>query len=189
MTEKMRKITAFIFLTMNGYYKGLNEDISWHMHGDEGNEFSENQLQADNILLFGRRTYEMMMSFWQTKMAYDSYPKVAGRMNNSEKVVLSNSLLEAEWQNTKILSGNAIEQIRKLKNTVGKNITILGSGTIINQLTDAGLIDEYEFLIDPVAIGNGTALFENISTKIELSLIDNKIFKKSGAVLLVYRRK
>lgn len=185
----MRKITAFIFLTMNGYYKGLNEDISWHIHGEEGNEYSENQLKADNILLFGRKTYEMMMSFWPTKMAYDSFPKVSERMNNSEKVVLSDSLTDADWQNTTILRGNAIEQIFELKNTSGKNITILGSGTIINQLTEAGIIDEYEFLIDPVAIGNGTPLFENISTKIELTLIDSKIFKKSNAVLLKYRRK
>jgi dihydrofolate reductase len=185
----MRKITAFMFLTINGHYKGLNEDISWHIHGEEGNKFSENQLKADNILLFGRITYEMMMGFWPTKMAYDSYPKVAERMNNSEKIVLSNSLTEAEWQNTIILSGNTIEQIRELKYTTGKNITILGSGTIINQFTEAGLIDEYEFLIDPIAIGKGTPLFDNISGKLELNLLESRIFKKSGSVLLTYARK
>ncbi|HEY1060608.1 MAG TPA: dihydrofolate reductase family protein [Daejeonella sp.] len=185
----MRKITAFMFLTINGRFKGPNEDISWHIHGEEGNEFSEDQLKADNILLFGRKTYEMMMSFWPTKMAYDSYPNVAERMNKSEKIVLSNSLRDADWQNTTILSGNTIEQIRELKNTSGKNITILGSGTIINQLTDAGLIDQYEFLIDPIAIGIGTPLFNNISSKLELALIESKLFKKSGAVLLIYARK
>jgi len=178
-----------MFLTINGHYKGLNEDISWHIHGAEGNEFSENQLKAENILLFGRKTYEMMMSFWPTKMAYDSFPKVAERMNNSEKIVLTNSLTTADWQNTRILRGNTIEQIRELKNTSGKNITILGSGTIVNQLTDAGLIDEYELLIDPVAIGNGTPLLDNISGKLELKLLESRIFKKSGAVLLRYGRK
>ncbi|MFA6946444.1 MAG: hypothetical protein WC220_11145 [Pedobacter sp.] len=66
----MRKITAFIFLTINSCYKGLNEDISWHIHGEEGNEFSENQLKADNILLFGRKTYEMMISFWPANRLY-----------------------------------------------------------------------------------------------------------------------
>lgn len=176
-------------MTINGYFKGLNDDISWHIHGEEGNEFSENQLEADNILLFGRKTYEMMSSFWPTKMAYDNFPKVAERMNNSEKIVLTNSLTKADWQNTTILTGNTVDQIRQLKDTPGKNITILGSGTIITQLTDAGLIDEYEFLIDPIAIGKGTSIFENINTKLDLTLIDSKIFKKSGAVLLTYRRK
>lgn len=185
----MRKITSFNFLTVNGCFKGLNDDISWHVHNEEANKFSEKQLEADNILLFGRRTYDMMSGFWPTKMAYDSFPKVAERMNSSEKIVLSNSITKANWQNTKILTGNTIDQIRHLKSTSGKNITILGSGTVIAQLTDAGLIDEYEFLIDPLAIGEGTPLFENIKNKLELALTEVKPFQKSGIILLRYRRK
>lgn len=185
----MRKIISFNFLTVNGYFKGLNDDTSWHLHNEEANEFSEKQLEADNILLFGRKTYDMMSGFWPTKMAYDSIPKVAERMNSSEKIVLSNSLTNASWQNTKVLTGNTIDQIRYLKSTPGKNITILGSGTVITQLTDAGLIDEYEFLIDPLAIGEGTPLFGNIKNKLELTLIEVKPFQKSGMILLKYGRK
>lgn len=185
----MRTISAFNFLTLNGYYKGANHDISWHQHGDEGREYSEKQLESNNILLFGRKTYEIMNSFWPTKMAYDMYPKIAEKMNNAEKIVLSNSQTNALWNNTKILSGNAIDQIRQLKNTPGKNITILGSGSVITQLSENALIDEYEFWIDPLAIGTGTSVFENIKVKIELTIKDCILFPKSGAVLLKYSRK
>jgi dihydrofolate reductase len=184
----MRKITAFCFLTINGYFKGLNDDISWHLHGEEGNAFSEQQLQADNILLFGRKTYEMMYSFWLSKMAFDAFPKVAEGMNQSEKIVLSNSLTNTNWKNTSIISGHAMDQIGQLKSTSGKNITILGSGTVVTQLTDAGLIDEYQLMIDPLAIGKGTPLFENIHHQLDLTLIDHQLFQKSGTVLLTYKR-
>jgi len=184
----MRKITAFVFMTLDGYFKGLHDDISWHIHGEEGNEYSENQLEADNILLFGRKTYEMMRGFWPTQMAYDNFPIVAERMNNSEKIVFSHSLKQADWQNTKIISQDAVELLRELKHSPGKNITILGSGTLVTQLTDACLIDEYEILIDPIAIGKGSSIFENITPKLHLSLVESKVFQKSGAILLTYRR-
>jgi dihydrofolate reductase len=182
----MRKITTFTFLTLNGFYKGVNEDISWHLHEDEGNDFSEKQLKTKNILLFGRKTYELMSGFWPTKMAYDSFPIVADGMNSSEKLVISNSLTKTDWNNTKILTGDWIEQLKQLKNKEGRTITILGSGTIITQLTDHRLIDEYGFLIDPIAIGKGTPIFEGIQNKLELTLLDTQIFKQSGSILLKY---
>lgn len=184
----MRKIIAFNFLTINGFYKGVNDDSSWHVHAEEGNKYSENKLSADNILVFGRKTYELMAGYWPSPMAYEGYPLVAKRMNESEKIVLSQTLNTADWHNTRILSGNTMDQIRQLKATSGKNIAILGSGSIINQLTDEHLIDEYEFLIDPLAIGQGTPLFENIKNKLELKLMNSQIFEKSGQVVLKYQR-
>ena len=184
----MRTITSFTFLTINGYYKGLNEDIRWHIHGDEGNKMSEDQLEADNILLFGRRTYEMMAGFWPTEMAYQLYPEVAAGMNRAEKIVLSNSLQTADWSPTTILSGNTIEQIRELKSLPGKNITILGSGSVLRQLSDAQLIDQYELLIDPIAIGQGTPLLQDLQHQLQLQLKDCQVFKESGSVFLTYQK-
>ncbi len=184
----MRRIKAFNFLTCNGFYKGVNEDTSWHFHGEEGNEYSEEQLKSGNILLFGRKTYEMMYSFWPTKMAAELYPFVAEKMNSSEKIVLSNSLTKAEWNNTSILNGNGIQKISELKSTKGNDFTILGSGSVITQLADAGLIDTYELMIDPFAIGNGTPFLNNIKRKLELRLSDTRIFRKSGIVLLTYQQ-
>lgn len=185
----MRTLKAFCFLTLNGYYKGPEEDTSWHIHGPEGNEYSEQQLAADNLLLFGRKTYEMMHSFWPGEMAKIHFTVVAEKMNTAEKIVISNSLHQADWNHTRILRGNLKENIQALKLSPGKDITILGSGNIVTQLTEHGLIDEYEFLIDPLAIGQGTPLFQNINDTLHLSLTEHKVFRESGAVLLKYKRK
>lgn len=185
----MSTISAFLFLTVNGFYKGLNDDISWHDHGEEGDAYSREQLESGNILLFGRKTYELMYAFWPAPMAYNAFPEVATKMNQAEKIVLSNSLTIAEWQNTSVLSGDAITQIALLKNTPGKNVTLLGSGSIAAQLAQANLIDTFQFLVDPLAIGRGVSLFENLNGRLELELINSKVFPKSGKILLIYNRK
>ncbi len=184
----MRTISAFNFVTINGFYKGNNEDISWHIHGEEGNQYSIDQLKSGNILLFGRVTYEMMYSFWPGDAAYSMFPIVAERMNAAQKLVVSNSLNAADWQNSNIISGDIISQISQLKNSPGKNITILGSGTLITTLTDAGLIDAYEFLLDPLAMGQGTSIFQNIQNTLRLELTGTRVFEKSGSLLLSYRK-
>ena len=177
-----------MFLTLNGFYKGAGDDTSWHQHGEEEAVFSEEQLQAGNILLFGKTTFGMMKSFWPTPMAAELFPIVAERMNEAEKLVISNSLKKAEWKNTKIIKGDIIKQIEKLKASAGKNITILGSGSIVTLLTNSGLIDEYQIMVDPVAIKKGSTLFSGIQSTLNLKLTHTRIFKKSGSVLLTYRK-
>jgi dihydrofolate reductase len=184
----MRKLSMYNFLTLNGFYKGANDDISWHTHGGEEAEYSEKGAQSQSILLFGRKTYEMMYSFWPTPQAYENMPVVADGMNKSQKIVVSNTLDKAEWNNTTILKGNLVEEIKKLKQQPGNDITILGSGSIITQLADAGLIDNYQIMIDPVAIGEGTSIFSGISHNLNLKLTDTRVFK-SGVVLLCYEPK
>jgi dihydrofolate reductase len=183
----MRKLTAYNFLTLNGFFQGPNGDTSWHTHGLEEAKYSEKALEQDkNILLFGRKTYEMMVSFWPTLQANELFPKVAEGMNRSEKIVFSKSSFEPEWENTQVISGDIVEKIREIKKSPGKDMTILGSGAIINLFTDHGLIDEYQFMIDPVAIPAGTPVFNNIQQKLELRLTGSQIFK-SGVVLLIYQ--
>ena len=182
----MRKLNVFNFTTLNGFFEGPNHDISWHRHGGEENKYSDDSLQAGNILLFGRRTYEMMYSFWPTPMAAEMFPETAKGMNKSEKIVFSNLLKKAEWNNTKVIGGNIVEEMKRLKKTKGKDMTILGSGSIVSLFADAGLIDNYQIMIDPVAIGNGTPIFNGIQHKLDLKLIETKIFK-SGVVLLSYK--
>ncbi len=152
----MRKLTAFLFISLDGYYKGINEDISWHIHGGDEIKFSEKSLQSRNILLFGRVTYEMMAGFWTTPEAKKTLPVVAEGMNNCEKIVFSNTLTKADWQNSRVVSGDIISEMRKLKSGSGGDMTILGSGTILTRFADAVLLDEFQILIDPVALGKGT---------------------------------
>ena len=182
----MRKLNVFNFVTLNGYFEGSNNDISWHRHGAEENKFSDDSLKAEGILLFGRRTYEMMFSFWPTPMAAEQFPETAKGMNRSEKIVFSNSMKKAEWKNTKVIDGDIVAEMKRLKKTKGLDMVILGSGSIVTQFADAGLIDEYQIMIDPVAIGNGTPIFKGIKQKLDLKLTEIKSFK-SGIVLLSYQ--
>jgi dihydrofolate reductase len=181
-------ISAFNFITLDGYYKGLDEDIGWHKHGGEEARFSEEKLQPGNTLLFGRVTYQMMSSFWPTQMAKESFPVVAEGMNKAEKIVFSRTLQKTDWQNSRIIGNDIIAEMTKLKRSAGKNFTILGSGTIVTQFAEAGLIDLYQVMIDPVAIGNGTSLFKGLKKQLDLELLNTRTFS-SGVILLEYKPK
>ena len=183
----MRKLTVFNFATMNGYFKGPGGDISWHKNDDpEKNEFGEEGLKSDSTILFGRVTYEMMASFWPTPDAIKFAPEMAEGMNKAEKIVFSRSLKKADWNNTTIIKENIVEEVRKMKQGTGRDMTILGSGSIVNQFAEAGLIDDFIFMIDPIALGDGTPLFKNIQHVLELKLTKTQTFK-SGVVVLWYQ--
>lgn len=184
----MRTITAFNFLTLNGFYKGPGDSTVWHRHGEEENRFSEDQMFKGNVLLFGRKTYELMNSYWPTAAAHEQFPVVAEQMNKAEKLVVSRSLKAVEWQNTQLLEDGLIEAIARLKATEGPDISILGSGGLVAQLSAAGLIDCYELMFDPLFIGEGTAIASGISGELHLELKNVKAFS-SGTVLLTYERK
>lgn len=127
-----------------------------------------------------------MSSFWPSRMAADTYPVVAEKMNTSTKFVVSNSLKEATWQNSSILNGDIIQEIKKLKANTVEDIIILGSGSIISLLSQSLLIDEYEFMIDPVALSEGESLFHHIESHLKLKLVEHKVFPLSGSILLKY---
>jgi len=182
----MGKLLVYNFVSANGYFKGANEDISWaHQNpSQEVSEFAAENAQGGAILLFGRKTYEMMKSYWPTPEAKKNNAGVAEAMNKAEKIVFSRTLKKADWNNTRIVSDSIEEEVKKLKQS-GKSITVLGSGTIVNQLAEAGLVDEFQVMIHPVAIGNGTAFLKDVHKKIDLALTKTRSFK-SGIVLLCY---
>ena len=177
------------FVSANGYFKGANEDISWaHQNvSQEENDFAAENAQGGAVLLFGRKTYEMMMSYWPTPDAKKNNAGVAEGMNKAEKIVFSRTLKKAEWDNTKIIADDIEKEVKKLKES-GKNITILGSGTIVNQLAEAGLIDEFQLMVHPVVIDKGTPFLKDIHRKLDLELTKSRSFK-SGIVLLCYQPK
>lgn len=181
----MRKLSVFNFITLNGYSTGPNGDISWHRHGEEEGEYSAKSLRADIILLFGRVTYEMMASYWPTPGAMKAAPMVAEGMNKAEKIVFSRTLKKADWNNTRVMRKNIVEEIRKMKQTPGKDMTLLGSGSILTRFAEEGLIDEFQIMVDPVAIGGGTLIFQTIKSKLDLKLTSARALK-SGVVLLYY---
>jgi len=182
----MRTLSAFNFITLNGFLSSIDDDISWHKHGEEENQYASESLKSGNILLFGRRTYEMMAGYWPTPMAMQNDPTVAGGMNNAEKIVFSKTLKTASWKNTKILAEGIAEKVSKLKQTTGNNLTLLGSGSIVSHFAEHGLIDEFQIMIDPVAIGEGIPIFKGIKHPLDLKLTNMRTFK-SGVVLLSYK--
>jgi dihydrofolate reductase len=141
----MRKLIVFNHVTLDGYFTSANGDMSWAHTGNDDAEF--NAFVADNAsgggkLLLGRITYELFSNYWPTPIAIKNYPIVAKGMNNMQKVVFSRTLDKAAWNNTKLLKGDIVSEVRKLKNEPGNGIAILGSGTLVSQLAPAGLIDE-----------------------------------------------
>jgi len=182
----MRKLVAFEQVTLDGYFADANSDIRWaHRGGDdaEWNAWVAENAQGGDTLLFGRITYEMMKSYWPTPAAKKDNPAVAEEMNRIRKVVFSRTLQNASWNNTTILNGDLAAEVRKLKQEPGKGITILGSGSIVSQLAQAGLIDEYEFVLNPVVLGKGRSLFEGLDKQLNLEMTRTRSFSNGNIVL------
>ena len=182
----MGRVAAFNFVTLNGYYKGLKGDINWHRHGAEENEYAAESLKSGGTLLFGRVTYELMASYWPTPIAIKNDPIVAEGMNKAEKIVFSRTLIKVGWNNTRLVKDDIEEEIKKMRQMPGRDMTLLGSGSILTQLAEQGLIDEYQIMVDPVVIGAGTPIFKGIKQKLDLKLTGTRTFK-SGVVLLCYQ--
>ena len=181
----MRRLSSFNFITLNGYYKGLHDDISWHDHTQEGREFSEENLKPRHALLFGRRTYEMMQAFWCSDQAMQQMPEITQGMHESPKYIFSRSLQKTDWANSTLVKEDLLDFVRKLKQTEGPDLTILGSGEILAQLADAGLVDRYDIMLDPVILGGGGTIFQGIRENQNLKLLSQRNFK-NGAMLLSY---
>ena len=182
----MGKLTSFTFITLNGFYKGPGEDISWHQHSNAAGKFSNEASQSYNILLFGRKTYELMAAFWPTPAAAEAYPIVAAKMNSAKKIVCSNTLKSTTWENSSIISGDIVTKLQVLKQEEERDITLLGSGSLITQLSNAGLIDSYMLMIDPLVIGKGTPVFDGLHHQLNLNLTTSRIFEEEGIVVFNY---
>jgi dihydrofolate reductase len=185
----MRKLVAFESVTLDGYFTDARNDMSWaHRPGAEDAEwkaFTAENASGESQLLFGRKTYEMMVKYWPTPEASQKDPAVAGGMNALPKVVFSRTLTSVSWGNTKVVKGNLPEEVRKLKKEPGPVMVILGSGSIVAPLASEGLIDEYQMVVTPVALGRGRTLFDGLEKKVDLKLTHSRVFK-NGNVLLHY---
>jgi dihydrofolate reductase len=143
-------------------------------------------LNSVDTILFGRITYDHMASYWPTEMAKKNDPIIAGKMNSLQKMVFSKTLQKAEWENTTLVKNDIEKNIIKLKQQPGKDIVILGSGTIVSALTQLDLIDEHRFIISPVILGGGTLQFTGNIDRKKLELTDIKKFS-TGVVMLYYQ--
>ena len=184
----MRRLLVFNSVTIDGYFTDQYGDMSWaHKQDDpEWNAFTAENAKSGGELLFGRVTYDLMASFWPTPAAAKMAPEVAEGMNNSPKVVFSRSMEKAAWNNTRVIKGDLAEEIRKLKEEPGDGLVLMGSGSIISQIALAGVIDEYQMIVNPLALGKGRTMFDGIKGKLDLKLASARAFK-NGNVLLSYK--
>jgi dihydrofolate reductase len=178
-------LSVFNLVTLDGYISGSGGDISWHRVDTEFQEYAEKNSTSGNTLLFGRVTYELLASYWQSSEALKDDPVVAKGMNSSPKIVFSRTLKKADWANTRLVTNDLLGEIRKLKQQSGKDLIIIGSGSIVSQLAQAGLIDEYQLLLNPVVLGKGKSMFEGVESRLTLELTRTRTFG-NGNVLLCY---
>ena len=185
----MRKLIVFEHVSIDGYFTDARNDMSWahHRSGDdaEWNAFTAENASGESQLLLGRKTCELMVKYWPTPEAKEKDPKVAGGMNTLPKIVFSRTLTNVSWANTKVVSGDPAAEVRKLKSEPGPVLVILGSGSIVAQLAAAGLVDEYQLVVTPVALGKGRTLFDGLPKNLDLRLTQSRVFK-NGKVLLHY---
>jgi dihydrofolate reductase len=183
----MRQLIVFINVSLDGYFTDSNGDMSWaHKQDAEWNAFVQENAGGGGELVFGRVTYEMMASFWPTPQAIQTMPAVAEGMNQSPKLVFSRTLDKASWNNTRFVKGDIAAEMRKMKNEPGPGMAILGSGSIVAQLAPEGLIDEYQIVVNPVALGKGRTIFDGIMDKLTLKRTKTRTFG-NGNVLLWYQ--
>ena len=187
--ETMRRLNVFNSISLDGFFTDAKNDMSFfHKSDPEWVKFSsENAQGGRGVLLFGRVTYELMASFWPTEHAKKQMPDVAEGMNRMEKIVCSRSLQKPEWSNTTLLKGDLVTEVRKLKAGSGDPILILGSGTVVSQLTQAKLIDAYTFVIVPMVLGAGRTMFEGVTERCELKRTSERAFQ-NGNIVATYER-
>jgi dihydrofolate reductase len=184
----MPALVAYNHMTLDGYFAGPNGEISWFAPGVRDPEFHRfmiEHIRQAGSLLFGRVTYQLMASYWQTEEATRNDPDVAERMNNLAKVVFSTTLERVDWNGAKLFRDQLATRVRKMKEGPGKPITILGSGTLVSQLAQENLIDQYQIVVNPVAVGQGKTMFEGGKEILRFRLTKTQAFS-NGNVLMCY---
>ena len=181
----MRKVILAQMVTLDSLFAGPNGEIDWHTVDDEFFKATSHQLASMDAILFGRVTYQVMSSYWPTPEAISSDPVTAKLMNDTPKVVFSKTLNKVEWQNSRLVKTDLVEEVKRLKQQPGKDILIFGSGQIVSALTPHGLIDLYRLFINPLVLGRGMPLFTGITTPVKFKLLEATPYN-NGLVQLDY---
>ena len=196
----MRRIVMFNRVSADGYFATGDGKLNWVVPDEEIDKAGASAIPGTDTVLFGRRTYQMFERFWPRAVdesATASNPHGEGRsaemramgvfLNDATKIVFSRTLEEAAWKNSRLLREFDPHKIEALKRQPGKDIMIFGSGSIVSQLTEHGLIDEYQFVVSPVLLGSGRQLLTNVSKSRKVRLREATKYP-SGNVMLSYAR-
>ena len=194
----MRRIVMFNRVTADGYFAAPDGQLDWVVPDDEMDGAAVEAMPEADTILLGRKTYDMFESFWPKVLDNPnvSDPHVPQRtspalremaiwINDATKLLFSKTRKNATWKNTRVLSDLDPREIENLKRQPGKDMMIFGSGSIVSRLTQHGLIDEYQFIVNPTLIGSGRLLFSDVSKRSKLKLLEARAYP-SGNVMLRY---
>jgi len=196
----MRKLVVFDRVTADGYFSGPEGRLDWVVPDAEIDKLGGDAVPGSgNMMLFGRRTYQMFESFWPKALedpagASDPHnpgyrspemQTIARSINEATKIVFSRTLKAVTWKNSQLRPAFDSREIAALKEQQGKEIMLFGSGEVASQLASHGLIDEYQFMVNPVVLGHGRNLFTAMNARVKLKLVETKAFP-SGNVRLRY---
>ena len=179
----MRNVIFAINITLDGCC-----DHTKQIGDEETHEYFTHLMRDVDLLVFGRKTYQLMVPFWPEVAKTQSMTKASNEFarifDSITKVVFSRSLDSAEDKNTRIVRSNLHDEIFKLKQEQGNNI-LIGGVSIPSQLIERGLVDEYRFVISPIVAGEERRLLEGVSLRerLQLKLVQSNVFK-SGCVAL-----
>lgn len=176
-----RRLITWNLLSLDGYFEGpalWSLDFHVTAWGDELKQYSLAQAQEVGVLLFGRTTYEGMAAHWSKET-----DEIAAFMNSVPKIVFSNTMAEATWNNSRLVRGEAADTVRQLKGEQGKNLFIFGSAKLCDSLMRQGLIDEYRLCIAPVVLREGTPLFKPGGEMQRLHLLECRGLQTGGLLL------
>jgi dihydrofolate reductase len=186
----MRKIVVTMWVTLDGFIAGPNQEMDWVMVDEAMGNYEGNLVSTADTLLLGRVTYESFAGAWpkvpENPAASEGEKEYARQLNAMRKIVFSKTLEKAEWNNSRVLKEVVPEDITLLKQEPGRDMLIYGSASIVRTLTNLGLIDEYQLLVHPVMLGSGKPLFDDIKQRVKLKLVQTKTFP-SGVVGLYYQ--
>jgi class 3 adenylate cyclase/dihydrofolate reductase len=187
----MRRLIVAEFMTLDGVIEapGFEEHRdgknAWalRLQSEEVQGFIRDQYANVDAFLLGRTTYQIWAAFWPTIPSDDVFTK---QMNDLPKYVVSSTLKEVEWNNSKLLRGDIFAEVAELKDQPGRDIVVTGSADLVNGLMEHDLVDEYQLLLFPIILGSGKHLFrDGIGTR-PLRLVNTRAFS-SGVVLLTYQ--
>jgi dihydrofolate reductase len=180
----MGSLGVFESISVDGFFTDAKNGLDWAHRGPDP-EFDEfvagNARNADGTIVFGRVTYEMMASWWPTAEAKKAMPDVARGMNAAKKLVFSRSMKSASWENTTLSTRPPVDEIRDRKKK--GDLVVLGSGSLVSQLTDAGLVDGLQLVVVPVVLGKGRTLFESVKKPVNLRCTKTRAFTNGNVVL------
>jgi dihydrofolate reductase len=187
----MRKLKLQMQITIDGFVAGTNGEMDWMVFDwdDDMKNYVDEITKPVDCIILGRKLAEGFIPSWTSRIANpETADAFAHKMVDTPKIVFSRTLENADWENTKLAKGDSVQEITKLKKQPSEDIIVYGGGSFVSFLVMEGLIDEYNLFVNPVALGKGMTIFNDLEDKLNLTLVKNKAFD-CGIVLLCYEPK